>query len=59
MILKNKIDQYLAEFAKIIMTFWHYYKLEIYRHNYKLVFNMEQAYFDMLGKTNSDLLLNK
>ncbi|WP_233485592.1 hypothetical protein [Spiroplasma sp. ChiS] len=47
---KNKFDTDLIIFAKTIMGFWHYYQLETYNENNRLVFNMNQVNFDEIVK---------
>ncbi|RUO86707.1 hypothetical protein D9R21_01500 [Spiroplasma endosymbiont of Megaselia nigra] len=50
---KEKVDLDLQEFAEIVIDFWHYYKLETYKDNYRLVFKMRQNEFDALVKSAS------
>ncbi|WP_348736541.1 hypothetical protein [Spiroplasma endosymbiont of Ammophila pubescens] len=45
LIEKNLFNFQLAEFAKIVMEFWHYFKLETYYENYRLVFKVNQTVF--------------
>jgi len=52
---KNKFDSQLKKFAKMIMDFWHYFKLETYYENYRLVFKVNQAVFDKVLKSASVL----
>ncbi|WP_348735413.1 hypothetical protein [Spiroplasma endosymbiont of Ammophila pubescens] len=52
---KDKVHEKLEEFAKVIMAFWHYYKLETYNEYHRLVFKMRQNEFDALVESASVL----
>ncbi|WP_348736086.1 hypothetical protein [Spiroplasma endosymbiont of Ammophila pubescens] len=52
---KNLFDLQLEKFAKIVMGFWHYFKLETYYYNYRLVFKLDQTIFDDVVKTVGSL----
>ncbi|MFW4371240.1 MAG: hypothetical protein EHV01_004795 [Spiroplasma sp. hy2] len=49
---KQYIDNQLFDFAKKIMNFWHYYKIETYSN--KIVFNVTKADFTMLSEKISN-----
>ncbi|GAA6238022.1 MAG: hypothetical protein SPLM_01460 [Spiroplasma phoeniceum] len=55
---KNVFDFQLEKFAKIVMKFWHYFKLETYYENHRLVFKVNQATFDKVLEVASVLEQN-
>lgn len=52
---KNVFDFQLKQFANIVMNFWHYFKLETYYENHRLVFKVNQATFDKVLEVASAL----
>ncbi|WP_196234378.1 hypothetical protein [Spiroplasma endosymbiont of Megaselia nigra] len=52
---KNVFDFQLKQFANIVMNFWHYFKLETYYDNHRLVFKVNQATFDKVLEVASVL----
>ncbi|MFW4370828.1 hypothetical protein ACMBCM_00500 [Spiroplasma sp. K1] len=55
---KNLFNFQLEKFAKIVMEFWHYFKLETYYENHRLVFKVNQATFDKVLEVASVLEQN-
>ncbi|WP_186823353.1 hypothetical protein [Spiroplasma phoeniceum] len=57
-VVKDVFDYQLEEFAKVVMEFWHCFKLETYYENYRLVFKVNQAVFDKVLNSASVLKKN-
>ncbi|WP_342255518.1 hypothetical protein [Spiroplasma endosymbiont of Poecilobothrus nobilitatus] len=55
LVAKNKFNSELEEFAKLLIDFWHCFRLETYYENYRLVFKMDQSTFDEVLKSASVL----
>ncbi|KAI92676.1 hypothetical protein [Spiroplasma melliferum] len=50
LVAKNTFDSQFNEFTKMIMDFWHCFKLETYYEDYRLVFKLNQEIFDKVLK---------